>query len=118
MMSDNDGVLPQHITEQIQIIKKQLNSHSKFYSKLPQFLYKNKSIQEDMLYDIYQRNSILEGLLREIMEQELNEETFRRVSHQSSSGNNNNTHPHCTCPFCNRSDDEDEYYEEDEEEED
>jgi len=115
-MSDNDGVLPQHITEQIQIIKKQLNSHSKFYSKLPQFLYKNKSIQEDMLYDVYQRNSILEGLLREIIEQELNEETFRRVSHQSSS---NNTQPHCTCPFCNRSDDEqDEYYEEDEEEED
>ena len=113
---------PQHITEQIEICKKQLHSHSNFYSKLPQFLYANKMIQADMLNEIYERNSLLEGLLREMIELELNEETLRQVSssfdghngqqQQSSSSNQNK----CTCPFCNRNPEEDEYWDDEEEE--
>ena len=56
-MMSNDNGAPQHITEQIELCKKELRSYSNFYSKLPQFIHKNKSIQEDMLYDIYINNS-------------------------------------------------------------
>ena len=120
-MSGGGAEEPQHITEQIEICKKQLHSHSKFYSKLPQFLYANKMIQSDMLNEIYERNSLLEGLLREMIELELNEETLRQVS-SSFDGHNHQTgqqsnHNKCTCPFCNRSQ-EDEYWDDEEEEED
>ena len=114
------GEEPQHITEQIELCKKQLHSHSKFYSKLPQFLYQNKMIQADTLNEIYERNSLLEGLLREMIELELNEETLRQVSSsfdghgQQQSGQHNK----CTCPFCNRNPEEDEYWDDGEEEED
>jgi hypothetical protein len=114
MMSEG----PEHISEVIELCKKQLSSHSKFYSKLPQFLYRDKLVQADMLNEIYERNSLLEGLLREIMEQELNEETLRQVSsfgghhHQSTT----QPQPNCTCPFCNRSQ-EDEYWDDEGEEE-
>jgi len=110
------GEAPQHITEQIELCKKQLSSHSKFYSKLPQFLYKNKTIQVDMLNEIYERNSLLEGLLREMIELELNEETLRQVS---SFGHNqvSDTQRKCNCPFCNRNPEEDEYWDEEEEDE-
>lgn len=110
------GEAPQHITEQIELCKKELRSYSNFYSKLPQFIHKNKSIQEDMLYDIYINNSKLEGLLRDIMEQELNEETLRQVS---SFGHNqvSDTQRKCNCPFCNRNPEEDEYWDEEEEDE-
>ncbi len=107
---------PEHITERIELCKKQLHSHSKFYSKLPQFLYKNKMIQSDMLNEIYERNSLLEGLLRDMIELELNEETLKQVSsfgHQQSTSQPN----HCTCPYCNRSNDEDQYWDDEEEEE-
>jgi len=112
----NDNGAPQHITEQIELCKKELRSYSNFYSKLPQFIHKNKSIQEDMLYDIYINNSKLEGLLRDIMEQELNEETLRQVS---SFGHNqvSDTQRKCNCPFCNRNPEEDEYWDEEEEDE-
>ena len=112
---------PQHITEQIEICKKQLHSHSNFYSKLPQFLYANKMIQADMLNEIYERNSLLEGLLREMIELELNEETLRQVSASSFDGHGqqqqSSNHNKCTCPFCNRSQ-EDEYWDDEGEEED
>jgi len=115
-MMSNDNGAPQHITEQIELCKKELRSYSNFYSKLPQFIHKNKSIQEDMLYDIYINNSKLEGLLRDIMEQELNEETLRQVS---SFGHNqvSDTQRKCNCPFCNRNPEEDEYWDEEEEDE-
>jgi hypothetical protein len=111
---------PQHITEQIEICKKQLHSHSNFYSKLPQFLYKNKMIQSDMLNEIYERNSLLEGLLREMIELELNEETLRQVSSSSSFDGHNNQQSgqhKCTCPFCNRNPDEEEYWDDEKEDE-
>lgn len=113
-MSNSEGA-PQHISEQIELCKKQLNSHSKFYSKLPQFLYKNKMIQADMLNEIYERNSLLEGLLREMIELELNEETLRQVS-SSFDGHKSSTspQPNCTCPYCNRNH-EDDYYDDEEE---
>ena len=120
-MSAGGSEEPQHITEQIEICKKQLHSHSNFYSRLPQFLYANKMIQADMLNEIYERNSLLEGLLREMIELELNEETLRQVSASSFDGHNqhqqsSSNHNKCTCPFCNRSQ-EDEYWDDEGEEE-
>ncbi len=112
------GEEPQHITEQIEICKKELRSYSNFYSKLPQFIHKNKSIQNDMLYDVYVNNSRLEGLLRDIMEQELNEETLRQVSSSFDGHQTGQQHNKCTCPFCNRNPEEDEYWDDGEEEED
>lgn len=114
-MSNND-VPPQHISEQITEFKKQLTSYSKIYSKLPQFIYQNREIQDDMINYIYTSNSKLEGLLREIMEQEINGETFRRIAYYSSqlnpSSDPNNPHQKCTCPHCNNKEDEEEegYY--------
>ena len=102
-MSNNDAP-PQHISEQITEFKKQLTSYSKIYSKLPQFIYQNREIQDDMINYIYTSNSKLEGLLREIMEQEINGETFRRIAYYSSQFNsdpNNPPHHRCTCPHCN-----------------
>ena len=120
-MSDSgEGI--QHISEQINLCKKQLNSYSKFYSRLPQFIFKNKSIQNDMIYDIYVHNSKLEGLLREIIELELNEETFRQVSHlqQQQQHSYQQQQPNCFCPHCNNDNGhyhKDDYYEEDDEDE-
>jgi len=111
------GEEPQHITEQIEICKKQLHSHSNFYSRLPQFLYANKMIQADMLNEIYERNSLLEGLLREMIELELNEETLRQVSSSFDGHQQQSTHNKCTCPFCNRNPEEDEYWDDEGQEE-
>jgi hypothetical protein len=109
-MSNNSDV-PQHISEQVTEFNKQLKSYSKIYSKLPQFIYQSKDIQSETLGYVYELNSKLEGLLRQIMEEELNGETFRRISHEQK--------PYCPCPYCKRNDDEEEegYYDDGGEEE-
>lgn len=101
---------PQHISEQVIKCKKQLSSFSKFYSKLPDFLYKNKTIQDDILVEAYEYNSRLEALLRQIMELELNEETFRQLSHEAQQSS-------CTCSHCTYFKDKEPYFEDDEEDE-
>ena len=104
--------VPQHISEQITEFNKQLKSYSKTYSKLPQFIYYSKDIQSETLGYIYELNSKLEGLLRQIQEEELNGETFKRISHEQQRP--------CPCPYCNRNTEEEEGYYDDgtEEEED
>jgi hypothetical protein len=109
-MSGN-GV-PQHINEQLSKYKKTLNSYSKTYSKLSQFIYQNKVIQIDTLEYIYKVNSELEGLLREIIHEEINGETLRQVPHEYR--------PQCSCQYCTKdreAEEEEGYYDEEEEDE-
>ena len=116
-MSDEPA---QHISEQVSIYKKHLNHFSKYLSKfsseLPDFIYKNKMVQSDLLNDLYERSSLLQGLLREIMEQELNAETFEQLVRLQSEEEDEQGHSHCTCPHC-KHDKEDGYYDDEEEDE-
>ena len=64
-------------------------------------------IQSDLLNDLYERSSLLQGLLREIMEQELNAETFEQlVRLQSEEGGQG--HPIAPVPTADTNDKEDE----------
>ena len=107
----SDSSPQQHITDQLAIYKKQLTSFSKTYYKysqeLPNFMYKNKMIQFDILNDLYEQSSQLQGLLREIIDDEVNGETLRQLASfssnnsSSSSSDPNNRQKGCTCPHCN-----------------
>lgn len=69
-----------HIDEQVEIFRKQLLSYSKTFhklsSELPLFIYKNRMIQSDILNDFYEQSSVLQGLLREIMDEDISGETI------------------------------------------
>src|SRR5688500_11016572 len=77
--------------ELLQDIKKHTLSFSKYYTKLgnseiSQFIYKDREIQSMMLEDIYKNHSRLEQLLREIMEYDINAETFSRYQQVNNNG--------------------------------
>jgi hypothetical protein len=70
------------VEELLDNIKKHTLSFSKFYSKisnkeLSQFIHKDKETQSMILDTIYENNSKLEQLLREIIEYDVNAETLR-----------------------------------------
>lgn len=66
----------QHISEVIDDYKTELNGYSKDYQKiilnLQNFLSKDKTDQQRMLEEIYGQHSELEGLLREIISEDIN----------------------------------------------
>lgn len=88
--SNSNEYEPQHITEQIDFYKKQLTSFSKtlykFSSELPHFMFKTKMVQADILQDLYEQSSLLEGLLREIMDDEFNGDTLRPIHYSCEHG--------------------------------
>ena len=65
-----------HISEVIEDYKTELIGYSKDYSKivsdLQDFISKDKTVQQRMLQEIYERHSELEGLLRDIIEDDIN----------------------------------------------